>query len=360
VGQNAAVRIDESNLARLARGCSVLGAGGGGDTYASELACLHAFDRHGPVEVVDLDDLPDDGLVMSCGGIGAPTVSIEKLGCEHEGEWLRQALEEVTGGTVAAVMAAEIGGGNGVLPVAWAARIGLPVVDADGMGRAFPEVQQVTMEIAGIDPSPCVMTDERGNRVVIRAADGHWLERLARAAAVEFGGSASSAEYTMTAVQARTATVRGSVSHAVRIGGALDSPDDPIAALREAIGAAPLIRGKLTDVDRRVAGGFVRGSAAVEGLDGDRGRTVTLEIQNENLVALEDGDPLAMVPDIITVLDAETGHAVHTERPRYGQRVVVIAFPCDPIWRSPDGLRIAGPRAFGYDLEYVPVERLAG
>ena len=59
------------------------------------------------------------------------------------------------------------------------------------------------MEIAGIDPSPCVMTDERGNRVVIRTTDGHWLERLARAAAVEFGGTASSAEYPMTAAQAR-------------------------------------------------------------------------------------------------------------------------------------------------------------
>ena len=69
-------------------------------------------------------------------------------------------------------MAAEIGGGNGMHPISWAARMGLPVVDADGMGRAFPEVPQVTMEIAGIDPSPCVMTDERGNRVVIRTATG--------------------------------------------------------------------------------------------------------------------------------------------------------------------------------------------
>lgn len=337
----------------------MLGAGGGGDTYASELACLHAFGQHGPVNVVDLDDLPDDGLIMSCGGIGAPTVSIEKLGCEREGEWLREGLEEVTGRTVAAVMAAEIGGGNGVLPVAWASRLGLPIVDADGMGRAFPEVQQLTMEIAGIDPSPCVMTDERGNRVVIRAADGHWLERLARAAAVEFGGSASSTEYAMTAREARTATVRGSVSHAVRIGRALEAPDDPVGALRVSIGARPLIGGKLTDVERRVAGGFVRGTARVEGLDGDRGRAVTLEIQNENLVALEDGRALAMVPDVITVLDAESGHAVHTERLRYGQRVIVIAFPCDPIWRSARGLRLAGPRAFGYDLEYVPVEQLA-
>ena len=54
---------------------------------------------------------------------------------------------------VAALMAAEIGGGNGLLPITWAARLGLPLVDADGMGRAFPEVPQVTMHLAGISPA---------------------------------------------------------------------------------------------------------------------------------------------------------------------------------------------------------------
>ena len=62
----------------------------------------------------------------------------------------------------------------------------------------------------------------------------------------------------------------------------------------------------------------------------------------------------------ITVIDSHTAQTVTTERLRYGQRVSVIAFPCDPIWRSPRGLEIAGPRAFGYDFEYVPVEGLHG
>src|SRR4029077_13430775 len=113
-----------------------------------------------------------------------------------------------------------VGGGSGVLPATWASRMGLPLVDADGMGRAFPEVPQVTMQLAGISPSPAVMTDERGNLVVFQAISGHWMERLERAAAVEFGGSASSTEFSLTAAQARTATVRNSVSLATRIGDA--------------------------------------------------------------------------------------------------------------------------------------------
>ena len=41
-------------------------------------------------------------------------------------------------------MPIEAGGVNSLLPLALAARLGLPVIDADGMGRAFPELQMVT------------------------------------------------------------------------------------------------------------------------------------------------------------------------------------------------------------------------
>ena len=68
------------------------------------------------------------------------------------------------------------------------------------------------------------MTDERGNVEVFRAISGHWMERLERAAAVEFGGAASSTEFALTATQAREATVRNSVSLAITIGEAIEVP----------------------------------------------------------------------------------------------------------------------------------------
>jgi DUF917 family protein len=350
--------LGPENMPDLARGCSVLGAGGGGDTRVAMLASLQAMEEHGPVELVDLDDLPDDGLVMPCGYIGAPTVGLEKLGSGTEGERLRAAVEELKGKPVVALMAGEIGGGNGIEPIYWAARMGLPVVDADGMGRAFPEVPQVTMEIMGIPPGPSAMTDDRGTVISMQPISGAWSERIARQISVEWGGRAASAEYLLTAGEARTATVRGSVSGAIRIGAALSGSDDPLAALVEEVQGRILITGKLTDVDRRLTGGFVRGSVIVEGLGAEQGRLVRVEIQNENLVALEDGQVRASVPDIITVLDTQTGEAIHTETLRYGQRVSVIAFACDPIWRTPRGLELAGPRAFGYDFDYVALEEL--
>ena len=352
--------LDPASLRALARGCAVLGAGGGGDPYLALLQALQATEDYGPVPLVGLDDLPDDSLIMPCGGIGAPTVSIEKLVNGDEGERLRQELEYLTGRRVAALMAGEIGGGNGVLPIAWAAGMGLPLVDADGMGRAFPEIPQVTMQLAGISASPAVMTDERGNLVVFQAISGPWMERLERAAAVEFGEAASSTEFSLTAAQARGATVRNSVSKAIRIGEALvGATSSPVAALIAEMGAFQLVTGKVLDVERHTTSGFVRGSVVIEGLGEDAGRLIRLELQNENLVALERGRVLASVPDLITVLDSETADAIATESIRYGQRVTVIAFACDPIWRTERGIAVTGPRAFGYDLDYRPVEELA-
>jgi DUF917 family protein len=353
--------LDPGSLRALSRGSAILGAGGGGDAHVTLLQALQATEDFGPVPLVDLDELPDDALIMPCAGIGATTVILEKFENGDEGVRLLEELQLVTGRRVAALMAIEIGGGNGLLPITWAARIGLPVVDADGIGRAFPEVPQVTMHLAGIPASPAVMTDERGNLAVFRTISGQWMERLERAAAVEFGGAASSAEFSLTAAQARAATIRGSVSKAIRIGEAIaGAATSPVAALVAEIGAFQLVAGKVLDVERHTTRGFVRGSVVIEGLGDDAGRLIRLELQNENLVALERGRVLASVPDLITVLDTETAEAIATEVMRYGQRVTVIAFGCDPVWRTGRGIAVAGPRAFGYDFDYLPVEELAG
>ncbi len=354
--------LGSGELRAMARGCAILGAGGGGDPHLGLLQVLQASADYGPVPLVDLDELPDDSLIMPCGGIGAPTVSIEKIENGDEGGRLRQYLEEVTGRKVSALMSTEIGGANGLLPVCWAAQMGLPVLDGDGMGRAFPEVPMVAMHLAGISPSPAVMTDERGNVMTFRTISGDWMERLERAAAVEFGGSASATEYTLTVAQARSGgIVPNTVSLAIRIGRAVaEAERSPVDALLADVGGYRLISGKISDVERRTTSGFVRGSVLIEGLGDDAGRLARLELQNENLIALERGRVLASVPDLICVLDSETADAIVTERIRYGQRVTVIAFACDPIWRTDKGIATVGPRAFGYDFDYKPVEDLTG
>ena len=132
----------------------MLGTGGGGHTYEAELITLQALETFGPVPLVPVDALPAEGILMPLGHIGAPTVSLEKLDSGDEAPRIRERVEAELGRPVVAVMASEIGGANGVLPVAYASRLGLPLVDADAMGRAFPEVQMVSHARRGPPPRP--------------------------------------------------------------------------------------------------------------------------------------------------------------------------------------------------------------
>lgn len=355
-------RIDLDNLPALSLGCTVFAGGGGGDPRIGELMAMVAIRALGPVDVRPLDAFDDDDLVMPCGMIGAPTVMVEKIPNGAEGRVIRESYERHFGRPVAAVMPFEMGGINGVLPVAWAAYADLPLLDGDFMGRAFPELQMLTPHLFGMPGSPAVITDERLQTIVFTTRDNIWLEKLVRNSVAALGGSACGGLYPMTVGQARRPAIPGTVTRAIRMGEAiLRGTDDPLAAIAE---VAPLLRlgqGKVIDIERRTAGGFVRGSALVEGLGEDKGRLFRLEFQNENLVVIEDGEPLATVPDIITLLDMHTGHGIVTEMIRYGQRVEVVAFPAPEVWTSTDGLLAVGPRAFGYDFDFVPVaDRVTG
>jgi DUF917 family protein len=322
----------------------MLGAGGGGDTYTGLLMALRAVGEHGPVAVAPLDQIAPDAVVMACGLVGSPAVADERLWSGDEGAVLADAIAELRGAAVDAVMCFQIGGANGLLPVTWAARLGLPLVDADGMGRAFPGLRHQAMRVAGIPASPVVLTDGRGDTVVVRAADDTAAERLALRATASFGGVCAGAVYCMTGAEARRAAIGGSVSRAVQLGG-----DDGVA------GREPLFEGRVVDMDRDSSGAAVRGSATLAGAAGDSGRQLRLELQDEFLLAIEDGAVRAAVPDAICVLGAESGEPVSTEALGYGDRVTVVAWPAPAVWRSPAGLAIAGPRAFGYDVDYEPI-----
>ncbi|GLU50324.1 DUF917 domain-containing protein [Nocardiopsis ansamitocini] len=353
--------LDVNNLPDYARGAAILGAGGGGSTQVGLLAALQAVEELGPVEVIPVDAVPDDELVLPVAGLGSPDITLEKIGNPEQGRWLRAMIERETGRPVHAMMASEVGGNNALLPVMWAAHAGLPLVDADGMGRAYPEMQMISMHLAGIPATPTALVDERGHSMMFRDMDAHWLERVARAVAVAFGGFACTSDHILTGAQARTATVLGSVSKAIRIGEVISSArHDRIGGVLRHLDGRVLINGKVSDVYRRTVDGFVRGSVLIDGIREDKGRLVRVEIQNENLVVMEDGEILASVPDIITLLDAQTSDVIFTELLRYGQRVSLLVLPSPDIWRSPRGLELVGPRAFGYDFDYEPIGSTGG
>lgn len=131
--------------------------------------------------------------------------------------------------------------------------------------------------------------------------------------------------------------------------------DDPVAAVLDHAKGKQIFRGKIVDVDRTTTGGFLRGKTVIEGIDADRGATLELAFQNEWAVAFRNGEPVAMTPDLLCLLDSVSGSAIGTESVRYGQRVSVVALPAPEILTTPAGVAAVGPRAFGYDIDFKSV-----
>jgi uncharacterized protein len=351
-------RLAEAELDDLAVGAAILGTGGGGNPYIGKLLARHAIRRQGPVEVVSVDQVPADALAVFSAMMGAPTVMVEKIPRGDELVRAFEALQARLGRTITHVVPAEVGGINATLPVAAAATLGLPLVDADGMGRAFPEVQMVTPTIYGIAATPMAIADEKGNTAVIETVDNRWTERVSRSITIDFGCTALIALYPMTGAQVRESLIPGTLALAADLG-RLIRTGLGIEGVLERLAGHRLFEGKVADVERRTVGGFARGEARIDGTGADTGSTLAVRFQNEHLVAARDGDIVATVPDLIIVLDAETGEPITTEELRYGFRVVVAAAPCDARWRTPAGLALVGPRYFGYEVDYVPIEERA-
>jgi DUF917 family protein len=248
----------------------------------------------------------------------------------------------------------QVGGAGGVLPVTWAARMGLPLVDADGMGRAFPGIHQQAMNLAGVSASAIVLANGHGDTVTVRAGDDERAERLARSAVAQLGGVCAAALYCMRAADVRTAAIGRSLTLALDVGTAMAAggPAERVEALVGVLDGAVLAEGRVVEFER-VAGGLPGASATIHA-EG-RGARLRLEMQSEYLLALEDGAVRAAVPDLICVIASETGEPVATGALRHGRRVTVIAAPGPEVWRSAAGRALAGPRAFGYEVDHAPV-----
>ena len=356
-------KLDAEQLKDIARGAAILGTGGGGDPYLGTLAALRALEQYGSPTVLDPDELDDDALVALPVMVGAPVPLIEKFSFGPELDYVFAALNRFLDGRLVALMSPEMGGVNSVVPIALGARLGIPVVDADGMGRAYPEIDLTTLTLFDVSASPFALADEHGNNIVINGVNNRWVERLARATVVEFGAICAGMGFPLSGAQLREAAVLHTLSYAEEIGRAIreahDAKADAIDEIVRITNGFVLFRGKIIDVQRRTMHGWSIGDAVMEGTDEFTGSQMRVSFQNENLVAFHEEDVVASVPDLITIIDAESGEAITTERLRYGFRVIVLGMPCDEKWRTPAGVALGGPGHFRYEFDYVPIEQLS-
>src|SRR5881398_4229330 len=321
--------VSAAEIESLAIGAWILGTGGGGSPYLALLNMRRLYRDGVVVRLMDPMDLADDDLVAIVSNMGAPLVGQERLTDPRTIERAVRMMEEYLGRRFTAVMSLEIGGGNSIQPFMAAALLGLPVVDGDCMGRAFPEAQMTSFAIHDLQMYPLTLVDVRDNAVVVaRAQSWKWMERLSRTACVAVGSIASTCKAPRTGKEVKECGILYSTTKAIRLGETVQSArrrhHDPVQAVIEAERGHLVFRGKIRDVARRTTEGFLRGTAKLDGLDDFRGAGFELAFQNEFAVGWLDGEPRVMTPDLICVLDSVSGDAIGTETLRYGQRVSVI------------------------------------
>ncbi len=354
--------IGKKEIEDIAVGAALLGTGGGGDPHIGKLMALQAIEENGPIQLLSVEEIKDDDLIVPTGMMGAPTVMVEKVPGEEEAFAAFKTLETFLGEKIVATIPIEAGGINSMLPLALAAKLKLPVVDVDGMGRAFPELQMTTFHLDGISATPMVIADEKGNTSLINTIDGLWAERIARNTTIQMGGSVMMAIYPMRGENLKESGIHNILQLEEEIGRTIRVAKlegyNPLDRLLSLTNGFKLFYGKVTDIDRKTETGFARGTAALEGLSDYKGETLELRFQNEHLIAQTENRLLCVTPDLIAVLDAETALPITTEGLRYGARCFVIGMPCDPKWRTEKGIQTCGPSYFGYDVDYQPVENL--
>ena len=349
-------KLSLDNLDELSIGSAILGSGGGGDpTYPFWMA-RYEVEKRGSVSLMSLSELKPDDLIVPIGFIGAPLAETEKFSSGREFIILLDILEKYLGKKINVLMPFEIGGGNAFTPLMIGAQLGYPVLDADTMGRAFPESQMSTYSLFNIDPSAFI-TDCLGNTTAIVAQNGYSLEKIARQITVAMGSIAAFSLYPISGEQAQTCTVPKSISKALAIGKAYleakKAGKDPLQSMLNLFKGTCIGSGKIIDINRVISKGFLNGTVIIQ----NKHERIELAFQNEYLVAKFNGKIVATTPDILMLLEQETGTPITSESLRYGLRVNLVAFPAPPMWATPAGLKLVGPRYFGYEVDYQPINK---
>ncbi len=355
------------------RGCAIMGIGGGGIPDVGLKVLLEALDEGVTLEWIDVEDIADDSWTACVYGMGSTApisdetkAEIKKLGLKPvmAGKEMEAALKELadyTGITLSAMVSPELGGSNTPEPLVAAARMGLAVVDADLSGRSVPEEMQGVTFLNKKSSYPLVSVDKWGNVCILKEAQGpHLAERVGKMLSMAAYGTCFIASSLLTGKETKDIVIRDTLTYSLELGTAvreaLEKGGDPVAAIVEFTGGWLLFTGEVERKDWKDIGGTMRGTTYIKGTGDWAGHIFRYWFMNENHIGWLDDEPIITSPDMPIVVDIETGEGQINTFIDAGDRVAVIGAKGPEVFRSEHGLSGAGPRYFGFDIDYVPIE----
>jgi len=347
--------LNRTDLEDILLGCTVLGTGGGGELKEGLDRVNDDLARGKEFRLLSLDKVPDDALIASPYFCGALTAEMSD---EVQEDLLSfQALQHYLGQDIYATVATELGGGNTASALSVAANLGIPIVDGDPCGRAVPELQHSTFFINQVSIAPMAIANKFGDVVIIKnVTDSFKAEKLVRSIAVASEGYVGVTDHPQNGKGLKRSIIGGTLSTAGKIGAALNRTHDCDEVAR-AGGGFIVFKGEVLDSRWSDGGGFTIGEVHVNGADEYRGQRYKIWFKNEFLMSWRDDAVDITTPDLICVLRRDDAVPLTSPSCTKGMQIVVVGFPASEIWRGEKGRATMGPQHFGFDCQYVPMEK---
>jgi len=363
----------EQEIEDFVRGCTFLGTGGGGNPKDGLPLLLETFRSGKKIQWVDVDEIEDEKWTTAPAGMGsiAPLTlekikMLEQLGLKEKKvkrplmEAVRE-LEKYLQAKVEVIVPIEIGGGNTPIPLDTAAQLGKVMVDGDYTGRAIPEAEQCLPALYNKKITPMVCVDDWGNITIIKEVVNLAVaERLGKLISTIATGLCGETFFTMKAKEMKEVLVPGTLTKCLQIGKkireAREKGTDPVRAVIEEIDGWLLFKGRVIKRETEDKEGYYWGTNILEGLGEFQGHTFKIWFKNENHISWLDEAPYVTSPDIIQVVELEMAEPITNTDLKEGTLVAVVGAK-NERYRTEKGIELLGPRHYGFDLDYIPIEK---
>ena len=357
------------------RGCTFYGTGGGGSPHYGYGILSRALKEKKRIPIFDPDSISGDDWTVCAYGMGsiAPRtpeileemrrLSLTRVKVAYKLAEAIRDLEKFAKVRVKVIVPLEIGGANTPDPVATAAHMGITAVDGDySGGRAIPEIVQTAPHIAGKRMNPLSSVDEWGDRVMLADSVNNLVaEKIGKLISIlAFGNLAGNATYLLRGSQMKKLVTSGTASRAATVGRVIREArargNEIAPEVVKATEGYLLFQGTITKKEDKDQDGYYWGSNEVKGTGEFSSHVFKYWFKNENHLTWMDGKLHVTSPDIICVIDSTTGEPITNPASKVGDRVSLIGYRSADRFRSPRALEVLGPRHFGVEAEYVPIE----
>ncbi len=363
----------------LIRGVTFMGTGGGGRPDSGLEMLLGHINKGEILGWTDLNELPDDAWACCAFTMGSTAPrgpefkerEWPEYGTRAPGSALPRAIRELenyTGKKVSVLFPLELGAANTAGPMHAAAELGIKLVDGEGSGRAVPEASQIIPALYGRTLWPSGICDEWGNALVLRQATSlDVAESIGKGLSIitktpdpyAYLGMAC---YLTKVSEMKDMIVAGSISRAFALGQAIrrarESGKDPAAVAAQQAEAWVLFKGTVSKRQWENTRGYQIGTTEITGTGEYAGHEFKIWFKNEHHISWKDGRPFVTSPDLLAVVNADTAEPITNTYLSEGARVAVLGMKVNKFFRTPSGIHVLGPKHFGFDLEYRPIEEI--